>query len=55
MIYSGLGCVKGCVTTVQVLIFIRGLNKSNEVYEELPDFISIHGTTTGKDIFELKT
>ncbi|GFY45204.1 proteinral transcription factor ii-i repeat domain-containing protein 2a [Trichonephila inaurata madagascariensis] len=36
----------------QVLIFIRGVDKSYEVYEELLDIDSIHGTTTGADIFK---
>ena len=34
--------------TAQVLIFIRGIDKSYEVYEELFDVHSIHGTTTGE-------
>ncbi|GFS59142.1 proteinral transcription factor ii-i repeat domain-containing protein 2a [Trichonephila inaurata madagascariensis] len=38
--------------TAQVLIFIRGVDKSYEVYEELLDIDSIHGTTTGADIFK---
>jgi hypothetical protein len=37
--------------TAQELIFIRGVDKSYEVYEELLDIDSIHGTTTGEDIF----
>ncbi|CAH1107975.1 unnamed protein product [Psylliodes chrysocephalus] len=41
--------------TAQVVIFIRGIDKSYEVYEELLDIVSIHGTTTGEDILrELK-
>ncbi|GFY62360.1 general transcription factor II-I repeat domain-containing protein 2 [Trichonephila inaurata madagascariensis] len=38
--------------TAQVLIFIRGVDKSYEVYEELLDIDSIHGTATGADIFK---
>lgn len=38
--------------TAQVLIFIRGVNKSYEVYDELLDVDSIHGTTAGEDIFK---
>ncbi|UYV62708.1 EPM2AIP1 [Cordylochernes scorpioides] len=33
--------------TTQVLIYIRGVDKSYEVHEELLDMYSIHGTTTG--------
>lgn len=41
--------------TAQVLIFMRGVDKSYEVYEELLEINSIHGTTTGADILrELK-
>ncbi|XP_074026327.1 general transcription factor II-I repeat domain-containing protein 2-like [Leptinotarsa decemlineata] len=38
--------------TAQVLIFIREVDKSYEVYEELLDIDSIHGTTTGADILK---
>ncbi|GFQ66639.1 general transcription factor II-I repeat domain-containing protein 2 [Trichonephila clavata] len=38
--------------TAQVLIYIRGVDKSYEVHEELLDMYSIHGTTTGRDIFK---
>ncbi|KAK4871623.1 hypothetical protein RN001_015747 [Aquatica leii] len=38
--------------TAQVLIFIRGVDKNYEVYEELLDVHSIHATTTGEDIFK---
>ncbi|GFY76827.1 uncharacterized protein TNIN_16591 [Trichonephila inaurata madagascariensis] len=38
--------------TAQVLIFIRGVDKSYEVYEELLDVDSIHGTTTEANIFK---
>ncbi|UYV72933.1 EPM2AIP1 [Cordylochernes scorpioides] len=38
--------------TAQVLIYIRGVDKSYEVHEELLDMYSIHGTTTGTDIFK---
>ncbi|XP_071037130.1 general transcription factor II-I repeat domain-containing protein 2B-like [Parasteatoda tepidariorum] len=37
--------------TAQVLIYIRGVDKSYEVHELL-DMYSIHGTTTGTDIFK---
>ncbi|CAH2094681.1 unnamed protein product [Euphydryas editha] len=38
--------------TALVLIFIRGVDKSYEVYEELLDVDSIHDTTTRADIFK---
>ncbi|GFQ99430.1 general transcription factor II-I repeat domain-containing protein 2 [Trichonephila clavata] len=38
--------------TAQVLLYIRGVDKSYEVHEELLDMYSIHGTTTGRDIFK---
>ncbi|UYV82063.1 EPM2AIP1 [Cordylochernes scorpioides] len=38
--------------TAQVLLYIRGVDKSYEVHEELLDMYSIHGTTTGTDIFK---
>ncbi|UYV81096.1 EPM2AIP1 [Cordylochernes scorpioides] len=38
--------------TAQVFIYIRGVDKSYEVHEELLDMYSIHGTTTGTDIFK---
>ncbi|GFR25913.1 general transcription factor II-I repeat domain-containing protein 2 [Trichonephila clavata] len=38
--------------TAQVLVYIRGVDKSYEVHEELLDMYSIHGTTTGRDIFK---
>ncbi|XP_017889196.1 general transcription factor II-I repeat domain-containing protein 2-like [Ceratina calcarata] len=40
--------VKG---TSQLAIFIRGVNEDLEITEELLDFCSMHGTTTGEDIF----
>ena len=37
------------------MIYIRGVDKIYEVYEELLDIDSIHGTTTGTDFLrELK-
>ncbi|GFR26619.1 proteinral transcription factor ii-i repeat domain-containing protein 2a [Trichonephila clavata] len=38
--------------TAQVLLYIRGVDKSYEVHEKLLDMYSIHGTTTGRDIFK---
>ncbi|XP_056636851.1 general transcription factor II-I repeat domain-containing protein 2-like [Diorhabda sublineata] len=38
--------------TAQVLIYIRGVDKSYEVHEELFAMYSIHGKTTGTDIFK---
>ncbi|GFR29977.1 SCAN domain-containing protein 3 [Trichonephila clavata] len=38
--------------TAQVLLYIRVVDKSYEVHEELLDMYSIHGTTTGRDIFK---
>ncbi|GFR09672.1 general transcription factor II-I repeat domain-containing protein 2 [Trichonephila clavata] len=38
--------------TAEVLIYIRGVDKSYEVHEELLDMYSTHGTTTGRDIFK---
>jgi hypothetical protein len=35
-----------------VLVFIRGINRNYEVYEELLDVNSIQGTTTGEDVFK---
>jgi hypothetical protein len=37
--------------TAQLLIFMRGIDKEFNVYEELVDMCSIKGTTTGEDIF----
>ena len=37
--------------TAQLSIFIRGLDAQFSVTEELLDLKSIHGTTTGQDIF----
>lgn len=42
----------GVSDTAQVLLFIRGIDKNYEVYEELLDVHSIHGMTTGEDIFK---
>ncbi|GFR29127.1 general transcription factor II-I repeat domain-containing protein 2B [Trichonephila clavata] len=38
--------------TAQMLLYIRGVDKSYEVHEELLHMYSIHGTTTGRDIFK---
>ena len=37
--------------TSQVLLFIRGLNANFEISDELASVPSMHGTTTGMDIF----
>ncbi|UYV82161.1 EPM2AIP1 [Cordylochernes scorpioides] len=51
--------IKECIIAVveemcpeKVLIYIRGVDKSYEVHEELLDMYCIHGTTTGTDIFK---
>ncbi|GBN07831.1 hypothetical protein AVEN_88595-1 [Araneus ventricosus] len=36
--------------SAQVLLFIRGIDKNYEVYEELLDVRSIHDTSTGEDV-----
>ncbi|KAM3850917.1 general transcription factor II-I repeat domain-containing protein 2A-like [Vipera latastei] len=38
--------------TAQLTIFIRGVDSGLCITEELLDITSLHGTTTGKDIFE---
>ena len=38
--------------TAQLLLFIRGVNTEFEVTEELASMNSLHGTTTGEDIFK---
>ncbi|XP_029654144.1 general transcription factor II-I repeat domain-containing protein 2-like [Octopus sinensis] len=38
--------------TSQLLIFIRGVDENISITEELASVCSIHGTTTGKDIFD---
>lgn len=38
--------------TAQLSVFIRGVDSKMSVTEELLGFKSMHGTTTGKDIFE---
>lgn len=38
--------------TTQGLIFIRGVNRSYEVFEKLLDIDSIHGTITMEHIFK---
>nr|XP_014351308.1 PREDICTED: general transcription factor II-I repeat domain-containing protein 2A-like [Latimeria chalumnae] len=37
--------------TAQLLIFIRGVTKTFEVHQELASLASLHGRTTGADIF----
>ncbi|KAF2346708.1 hypothetical protein FHG87_022536, partial [Trinorchestia longiramus] len=38
-------------STSQLLVFIRGVNSDFQITEELASICSMHGTTTGKDIF----
>lgn len=45
--------INQCVSdTAQELMFIRGVNKSYKVQEELLDIDSIYGATTEEDIFK---
>jgi hypothetical protein len=37
--------------TVQLLIFIHGIDATFTVYEELGGLFSLKGTTTGEDLF----
>lgn len=37
--------------SAQLVVFVRGVNESFEVTEEMLNLISLKGTTTGKDIF----
>ena len=37
--------------TAQLLIFVRGIDKNFNVYEELLQLCSLKGTTTGEDLF----
>lgn len=41
----------GVSDTVQVLIFILGVGKSYDVYEDILDIDSVHDTTSGEVIF----
>lgn len=38
--------------TAQLAIFMRGVDSNLRITEEILDIKSMHGTTTGKDIFE---
>lgn len=38
--------------TAQVLIFYSGINENSEVYDEILNISSIHGSTTGENIFK---
>ena len=38
-------------STSQLLIFIRGVNLNFEITEQLASVCSMHGTTTGEDLF----
>jgi hypothetical protein len=36
----------------QLLIFVRAIQRDFSIHKELPNLVSLHGTTKGSDIFE---